>query len=83
MYVCICNAVTDSQVRAAVDAGHDSLKALRTHLGVGDECGRCSRYAADLLADCKACGRCERSNQHTRDHSPAHSHPDVIQAAFA
>jgi bacterioferritin-associated ferredoxin len=83
MYVCICNAVTDSQVRAAVDAGHDSLKALRIHLGVADECGRCSRYAADLLKDCKGCGRCKKSNQREHDHSPAHSHRDATQTAFA
>lgn len=95
MYVCICNAVTDSQIRAAVDAGHDSLKALRTHLGVATECGRCARCAADLLKTCKGCGRCKNSqhhghghkhehdHDHKRDHQAARSQFDAIQPAFA
>lgn len=61
MYVCICHAVTDSQIREAVAAGHDSLKSLRTHLGVASECGRCARCASDLVKSCKGCGKCRNS----------------------
>lgn len=71
MYVCICNAVTDSQILAAVDAGHSSLKALRQHLGVAAECGRCARCAADLVKSCKGCGQCEKHGEH--DHAGRHA----------
>lgn len=72
MYVCICNAVTDSQILAAVDAGHGSLKALRQHLGVAAECGRCARCASDLVKSCQGCGQCAKHGEH--DHGAAH-HP--------
>ena len=49
MYVCVCNAVTDSQVLRAAQAGVRSLRGLQAHLGVGLECGRCARYARHLL----------------------------------
>ncbi|HET6720451.1 MAG TPA: (2Fe-2S)-binding protein [Rhodocyclaceae bacterium] len=77
MYVCICNAVTDSQILAAVDAGHGSLKALRQHLGVAAECGRCARCAADLVKSCQDCGQCSKHGEH--DH--AASHQPVRRAA--
>jgi len=34
MYVCICQAVTDSQIRHAAQAGATTLKDLRRDLGV-------------------------------------------------
>ena len=74
MYVCVCNAVTDSQIIAAVDAGHGSLKALRQHLGVAAECGRCARCAADLLKTCRGCGQCDRHADQATPVTPAHGH---------
>ena len=85
MYVCICNAVTDSQILAAVSDGHASLKALREHLGVAAECGRCARCAADLLKTCKGCGQCKKHHAHGHSHdgdmTPAGAHrPETVQA---
>ena len=54
MYVCVCNAVTDSQVMRAAQAGVRSLRGLQAHLGVGLECGRCASYARRLLLDVDA-----------------------------
>lgn len=84
MYVCICNAVTDSQILAAVDAGHRSLKALRQHLGVAAECGRCARCAADLVRSCQGCGKCDKHGEH--DHAAPHQparHAPTTQFAHA
>ncbi len=50
MYICICNAVTDRHIRDAVGEGYDSLTSLRSHLGVGDGCGRCESCAQDLVS---------------------------------
>lgn len=41
MYVCICNAVTESQVKEAIAGGADSHHALAECLGVGTCCGSC------------------------------------------
>ncbi len=49
MYVCICNAVTDSQVRAAAESGVKDLWGLQATLGVATNCGCCKESAADIL----------------------------------
>ncbi len=49
MYVCVCNAVTDRQIRAAVHEGASSLKDLREELGVGVTCGTCLPCAGEVL----------------------------------
>lgn len=54
MYVCICNAVTERQVRACVDAGATSLGDLQFELGVASCCGCCADTAAEYLPG----GRC-------------------------
>ena len=49
MYVCICNAITDKQIRRAARNGVSSLYELRGALGVGAGCGACARTAEDIL----------------------------------
>ena len=49
MYVCICNAVTRSQVEECVHSGVSSLDELAFQLGVGAGCGRCRECAAECL----------------------------------
>lgn len=49
MYVCVCNAITDSQVLHAVTRGVRNLRGLQAHLGIALECGRCAGYAQTLL----------------------------------
>ena len=49
MYVCICNAVTDSEIRNAVDDGVRNLKQLSRLNGCGVTCGSCQDMAADLI----------------------------------
>ncbi|SFZ78687.1 bacterioferritin-associated ferredoxin [Chitinimonas taiwanensis DSM 18899] len=53
MYVCICNAVTDKQIRRAVHNGCDSMRELRMELGVAACCGKCAPDARALLLDSK------------------------------
>lgn len=54
MYVCICNAVTESDIRAARDRGIDSLEQLREATGVASCCGACEESAHDVLAEHKS-----------------------------
>ena len=49
MYVCLCNAVTDRQIRQAFADGRDSFPELQDALGVATCCGSCEDCARDLL----------------------------------
>jgi bacterioferritin-associated ferredoxin len=42
MYVCICHAVTESQVREAIADGTDTWRKLCRRLKVGTQCGTCA-----------------------------------------
>ena len=45
MYVCICKAVTDTEIRAAADDGVHDLEQLAETLGAGTGCGCCRESA--------------------------------------
>lgn len=49
MYVCICNSVTDSDIRDAVLGGVCNMRQLRQSTGCGSECGCCKEMAVDIL----------------------------------
>ena len=49
MYVCVCNAITDKQIRRAARNGVSSLYELRCALGVAAGCGSCARTAQEIL----------------------------------
>jgi len=49
MYVCICNAVTDTDIRNAVDDGVRSMKQLRQATGCSSTCGCCRDTAREVL----------------------------------
>lgn len=51
MYVCLCSAVTDSDIRQAVAEGCCSVKALKNSLGVGAGCGKCVKTAKHIMED--------------------------------
>ncbi|WP_439107591.1 bacterioferritin-associated ferredoxin [Congregibacter sp.] len=54
MYVCICNGITEKQIRSAVAGGANSLQLLRDELGVASQCGSCTDHALSLLEDAPA-----------------------------
>lgn len=49
MYICVCNAVTEQQIRDAVHAGVSTLSELGLKLGVAAGCGTCQAFAAEVL----------------------------------
>ena len=49
MYVCICNGVTDRDIRQAAEAGCRTVAELTMRTGCGATCGTCLDMAADLL----------------------------------
>ena len=50
MYVCVCNGVTDRQVREAVEKGCGSVGELTMRTGAGSNCGSCLDMAAEMIA---------------------------------
>lgn len=55
MYVCVCQAVTDRQIREAAEGGARTLKDLRRDLGVTRDCGRCASCAHECLREANQC----------------------------
>ena len=53
MYVCICNAITDKQIRQAADNGCTDLWALQRELGVATGCGSCKEVASEILHEAR------------------------------
>ncbi len=51
MYVCICNAVTDKEIRQAVRLGATSVKHLKESLGVASSCGKCASCAKAIIKE--------------------------------
>ena len=49
MYVCMCQAVRDSEIEVAFAQGHRNLDALAEELGVGTGCGCCREHAQTLI----------------------------------
>lgn len=49
MFICICNAITERQVQAAVAQGASSLTDLQGQLGVASCCGCCAETASEYL----------------------------------
>jgi bacterioferritin-associated ferredoxin len=56
MYVCVCKAVTDKQIRRAAAKGVDNLFELREVLGVSAGCGSCADMAESILDEANAGG---------------------------
>jgi bacterioferritin-associated ferredoxin len=51
MYVCLCNAVTEREIRHAAQLGATSVSDLKDSLGVGNSCGKCIGCAKQILRD--------------------------------
>lgn len=49
MYVCVCHAVTDEDIRKAVDRGACSLLDVQNQLPVASCCGRCEETARGVV----------------------------------
>ncbi|MBV1906256.1 MAG: (2Fe-2S)-binding protein [Pseudomonadales bacterium] len=49
MYICICKAVTDRQLKSAIENGTTDLKSLCKNLGLGTGCGRCLEQTKTII----------------------------------
>ena len=53
MYICICNGVTEREIRRCIDQGARSLADLQRELGVAAGCGQCATSARCLLREAR------------------------------
>ena len=51
MYVCLCKAITDTDIREAVDQGAVHVGHLAERCGLGTGCGRCQDTAEQLIEE--------------------------------
>ena len=49
MYICLCNAITERDIRACAEGGACTLRDLECSLGVGTCCGKCKPVAKEVL----------------------------------
>jgi bacterioferritin-associated ferredoxin len=49
MYICVCKAVTDGQLRTAIDNGICTHRQLVHCFGVGKDCGKCNKEVSELV----------------------------------
>ena len=54
MYVCICNGVTDHEIREAADAGCSTVAEMTMRTGAGGNCGSCLDTIAELIERTRA-----------------------------
>jgi bacterioferritin-associated ferredoxin len=51
MIVCVCNNISDREIRQAVDLGLSSMAGLRRDLGVATCCGKCASCARQVMRE--------------------------------
>ncbi|MGB4073116.1 bacterioferritin-associated ferredoxin [Pseudomonas sp.] len=51
MYVCLCEGVTDGQIREAIYEGCCSYRDVRETLGVASQCGKCACLAKQVVRE--------------------------------
>lgn len=59
MYVCICNAIREADLRAAALTSGGNAQATYATLGKRPNCGQCLREAGQIIAQERALASCE------------------------
>jgi bacterioferritin-associated ferredoxin len=49
MFVCVCHAITDREIRDADDSGVEHVDQLEELCGAGSGCGSCRHMAQELI----------------------------------
>jgi bacterioferritin-associated ferredoxin len=51
MYVCLCNGLTDRDVRNCAEDGCSSVAMVYRSLGCAPQCGKCVPYVRQMLRE--------------------------------
>jgi bacterioferritin-associated ferredoxin len=63
MYVCLCNPVTDREIRGCVQQGARTLSDLQMQLGVAAQCGMCAATALAIVHEEACCASCPETSR--------------------
>lgn len=84
MFICICNAITERQVKQAVADGATTLSDLQGQLGVAACCGCCAETATEYLPGGRYAGQASEVRRNTGAVvAPAANDPAIAQPAVA
>lgn len=64
MYVCLCNGVTEREIRQTAAAGCRTMSELTMRTGCGAGCGSCVCMATELLDEVHAQSRAQTDVAH-------------------
>lgn len=53
MYICICNQVTETQLRDEIERGATTVRQLREAVGVTNQCGKCGNCVKSCIKEHK------------------------------
>ncbi len=51
MYVCLCNGLTDKDVKGAVASGADIVSGVYQSLGAAPQCAKCTSHIRDIIQE--------------------------------
>lgn len=51
MYVCVCRAVKEEDVKAAIEDGAHSVEAVTDVCCAGDDCGACHQIIEEMIEE--------------------------------
>ena len=52
MFVCLCNAVTDKDIKDAVlNDGIGNVRDLKAKMSIANQCGKCTQLAQSIIDD--------------------------------
>jgi bacterioferritin-associated ferredoxin len=51
MYVCVCRAVKEEAVKAAIEGGAHSVEAVTDACCAGDDCGACHQIIEEMIEE--------------------------------
>jgi bacterioferritin-associated ferredoxin len=64
MYVCLCNGVTEREIRQTAAAGCRNMSELTMRTGCGAGCGSCVPMATDMLDELHAASSASQDVAH-------------------
>jgi len=51
MLVCICNRISDRDIRSSIHEGASGFREVKAELGIGSCCGQCVPFAKGVVDD--------------------------------
>ena len=60
MYVCVCNAIRESELRRAAQQVEGDAETIYAALGCEPQCGTCLEEADEMIAEERLCCRTPR-----------------------